>query len=192
MKTLRMAFLPVLLAAAGCAGTRDAGVVTLSAVDAYGRNASSFNFAVVEEASGKVVWSGVPAEGSTVRNQVKGGSYRLLVIGDSGATVTDLDVDGDRTVSARLSSGGAVRGEARNSGKPFSAEVWMPIPGKGTEKSSALSRIIRATVDGRFQIDRLPPGTWVLVVGSASAGYKEITVEVKDGKVTDAGYIEIP
>lgn len=180
--------LPLLLA--GCSGGAG-GVVTLSAVDREGRNPGSFNFAVVN-GDGKVVWSGVPAESLTVRNSVKGGSYRVLVVSASGAAVEDLDVSGDETLTVHLQGGGAVRGEVRKGGAPIAAQVFMPIPGKGADPTAALSRIVRSNADGRFQIDRLPPGTWTLVVGTSAAGYKEFQVTVEEGKVAEAGYVEIP
>ncbi len=188
---MRILKLLSVLALAGCAGSQNAGVVSLTAVDPMGRNPGSFNFAVLDESSGKVVWSGVPAEGSTVTNTVKGGDYRLLVISSSGVASIPLEVDGDERVTARLSTGGAARGEARLAGKPFAAQVWMPIPGKGTEKSSALSYITRANADGHFQIDRLPPGKWTLVVGTAADGYREVEVTIEEGKVAQLGYIDV-
>lgn len=183
----------LLLAAllAGCAGTRESGVVSLSAIDPMGRNPGSFNFALLDEESGKVVWSGVPAESSTVRNTVKGGAYRLLLVGSTGAVSMEVDVDGDESVTARLTTGGAARGEARAGGKPFAAEVWMPIPGRGTEKTSALSYITRADADGHFQIDRLPPGKWSLVVGTTAAGYRQVDVEIVEGKVAQLGIVDV-
>ena len=42
---------------AGCAGTREPGVVTLSAIDSMGRNPRSFNFALLDRETGQVVWS---------------------------------------------------------------------------------------------------------------------------------------
>ncbi|MEK7466726.1 MAG: hypothetical protein AAB074_04855 [Planctomycetota bacterium] len=188
---MRNLLLMSLLAVTGCAGSRDPGIVTLSALDSMGRSPSSFNFAIFDEGTGKVAWSGVPAQSSTVSGTVKGGSYRLLVVSSSGAASMELDVDGDERVTARLSTGGAARGEARKDMKPFSAEVWMPIPGKGTEKSSALSYITRANADGHFQIDRLPPGKWTLVVGTAAEGFKEVEVEIEEGKVAQVGYVDV-
>ncbi|MCC6738969.1 MAG: hypothetical protein IT452_07970 [Planctomycetia bacterium] len=181
--------LAVLLA--GCAGTREPGVVTLSAIDSMGRNPRSFNFALLDRETGQVVWSGIPAESSTVRNTVKGGEYRLLCVGSTGAVSMEVDVDGDESVTARLSTGGAARGEARAGGKPFAAEVWMPIPGRGTDRTSALSYITRADADGHFQIDRLPPGKWTLVVGTNAEGFKQVDVEIFEGKVAQLGYVDV-
>lgn len=188
---MRIPSLLLSLALAGCAGSRDAGLVSLSAIDPMGRNPGSFNFAVIDEATGKVVWSGVPAQGATVTNTVKGGDYRLLVVASSGVANLPLEVDGDERVTARLSTGGAARGEARLGGKPFAASVWMPIPGKGTEKSSALSYITRANAEGHFQIDRLPPGRWTLVVGTATDGFREVEVTIEEGKVAQLGYVDV-
>jgi hypothetical protein len=189
MRNLQLLFV---LALAGCAGTRDAGTVTISAIDPMGRNPSSFNFAIFDESTGKVAWSGVPAQSATVSGTVQGGEYRLLVISSSGVASIELDVDGDERVTARLSTGGAARGEARKDLKPVSAEVWMPIPGKGSDKSAALSYITRANADGHFQIDRLPPGKWTLVVGTTAVGFKEIEVKIEEGKVAQIGYVDIP
>ncbi|KAF0242944.1 MAG: hypothetical protein FD180_3644 [Planctomycetota bacterium] len=189
---MRNLLLLSVLVVTGCAGSRDPGVVTLSALDQMGRNPGSFNFAIFEEGTNKVAWSGVPAQGATVSGNVKGGEYRLLVISSAGVASMEIDVDGDERVTARLTTGGAARGEARKNGKPFSAEIWMPIPGKGTEKSSALSYITRANADGKFQIDRLPPGKWVLVVGTSTEGFKEVTVKIDEGKVSQIGYVDLP
>jgi len=181
-----------MVALTGCAGSGAAGVMTLTAIDREGRNPGNFNFAVVDDSTGKVAWSGVPAEGSTVRGQVKGGSYRIIIVASSGAACVDTDVDGDESVTVHIGSGGAVRGEARKGGQPFAAAVFMPIPGKKPMLTNALSYIVHANADGRFQIDRLPPGKWILAVGSDASGYKEVEVEVKEGKPAEIGYVEVP
>jgi len=179
------------LGAAGCSTTRANGVVSLSAVDAAGRGSSAYSFAFVDPGTGKVVWSGVPAESSTVSNSMRGGSFRLLVLSGSGAAVMDVDVDGDTAVSARITAGGALRGEARVDGQPVTAQVWMPIPGKDSNPLNRLSHVVRAGPDGRFLIDRLPPGRWTIFVGTQAAGYKAVEVEITEGKVNDAGIIQI-
>ncbi len=179
------------LAASGCAGGSSAGVASLSVVDPLGRSQASFNY-VFLDANGKVAWSGVPSQGTTVGNPMKGGVYDLLVIGGNGAARMTVEVDGDSRFLARLGSGGAVRGEARAAQKPLSgAQIWMPIPGRGSDPLDRFSNVVRADADGRFQIDRLPPGKWTLVIGSREEGFREVTATVVDGKVAELGIVEV-
>jgi hypothetical protein len=191
MTLLRLACAALAAAsAAGCSSGGEAGEVTLSVLDPLGRAPGSYNFAFVEPETDQAVWWGTPAQSAVVKQQIHGGRFLLLVVGANGACAEDVRVDGDTSLTARLKNGGAVRGEARKNGQPLAANVFMAVPGKGPDRKP-LSYVARASADGRFQLDRLPPGTWTIHVGTAEAGWAEVEARVSEGKVTELGYVEV-
>lgn len=176
-------------AAAGCSSVREAGVLTVSVTEIDGKPASNSNFAVMHP-NGKVAWSEVPASGATVSGALHGGDFTILVLTAKGAAAQEFTMDGDTKITVKAGQGGSVRGEARANAKPIAARVWMPIPGKTDSPLDRLSHVVRSNADGRFQIDRLPPGKWTLYIGNEGTGYKPVVVKIKEKETTDIGIVE--
>jgi hypothetical protein len=179
--------LPIL--AAGCSGAGKTGLLSVGATDPDGRGAGNFAFAAVAS-DGKVAWAEVPAIGRPTR-EMPGGRYSIVVISSRGAGTDAFKVNGHTDVTVKLGVGATLRGETRHDQKPIRARIFMPIPGRGPD-DIALSHEVRAADNGMFTMSRLPPGKWSLWMGTREAGYKLVEVDLKDGKTTELGIIEIP